>query len=32
VPFFLGYRGLASSLQERTETYMIERRSLGGVT
>lgn len=32
VPFFLGYLGLASSLQERTETYMIERRSLGGVT
>jgi peptide/nickel transport system permease protein len=32
VPFFLGYLGLASSLQERTETYMIERRSLEGVT
>jgi len=31
VPFFLGYLGLASSLQERTETYMIERRNLGGV-
>jgi len=31
VPFFLGYLGLASSLQERTDTYMIERRSLGGM-
>jgi peptide/nickel transport system permease protein len=32
VPFFLGYLGLASSLQEGTDAYMIERRSLGGVT
>lgn len=31
VPFFLGYLGLASSLQEPTETSMIERRNLGGV-
>jgi peptide/nickel transport system permease protein len=29
VPFFLGYLGLASSLQERREAYKIERRSLG---
>lgn len=29
VPFFVGYLGLASSLQDRSETYMIERRSLG---
>jgi peptide/nickel transport system permease protein len=28
VPFFLGYLGLASALQERTDTYKIERRSL----
>jgi peptide/nickel transport system permease protein len=32
VPFFLGYLGLASSLQERGETYKIERRSLGSLT
>jgi peptide/nickel transport system permease protein len=29
VPFFLGYLGLASSLQERREAYKIERRSQG---
>jgi len=29
VPFFLGYLGLASSLQERGPAYKIERRSLG---
>lgn len=28
VPFFLGYLGLASSLQERGDAYKIERRSL----
>jgi peptide/nickel transport system permease protein len=28
VPFFLGYLGLASSLQEQAEPYKIERRSL----
>jgi peptide/nickel transport system permease protein len=32
VPFFLGYLGLASSLQERGEAYKIERRGLGSVT
>jgi peptide/nickel transport system permease protein len=32
VPFFLGYLGLASSLQERGETYKIERRNLGSLT
>ena len=32
VPFFLGYLGLASSLQERGEAYKIERRGLGGLT
>jgi len=32
VPFFLGYLGLASTLQERRETSKIERRSLGGLT
>jgi peptide/nickel transport system permease protein len=32
VPFFLGYLGLASSLQERGETYKIERSSLGSLT
>jgi peptide/nickel transport system permease protein len=32
VPFFLGYLGLASSLQERGETYKIERRGLGSLT
>jgi peptide/nickel transport system permease protein len=32
VPFFLGYLGLASSLQERGEAYKIERRSLGSLT
>jgi len=31
VPFFLGYLGLASSLQERTDPYKIERRSLGSL-
>jgi peptide/nickel transport system permease protein len=30
VPFFLGYLGLASALQERAETYKIER-SLGSL-
>jgi peptide/nickel transport system permease protein len=29
VPFFLGYLGLASVLQERADPYKIERRSLG---
>jgi len=29
VPFFLGYLGLASALQERAETYKIKRRSFG---
>jgi peptide/nickel transport system permease protein len=32
VPFFLGYLGLASSLQERGETYKIEMSSLGSLT
>lgn len=32
VPFFLGYLGLASALQERADTSIIERRSLEGVT
>jgi peptide/nickel transport system permease protein len=32
VPFFLGYLGLASSLQERGEAYKIERRGLGSLT
>jgi peptide/nickel transport system permease protein len=32
VPFFLGYLGLASSLQQRVETYKIERSSLGSLT
>jgi peptide/nickel transport system permease protein len=32
VPFFLGYLGLASSLQERGETYKIERSVLGSLT
>jgi peptide/nickel transport system permease protein len=31
VPFFLGYLGLASALQENPETYKIERRSLGSL-
>jgi peptide/nickel transport system permease protein len=31
VPFFLGYLGLASSLQERGEAYKIERRSPGSL-
>jgi peptide/nickel transport system permease protein len=31
VPFFLGYLGLASSLQERLEPYKIERRSPGSL-
>jgi peptide/nickel transport system permease protein len=31
VPFFLGYLGLASALQERTDPYKIERRSLGSL-
>ena len=31
VPFFLGYLGLASALQERGEAYKIQRRSLGSV-
>jgi peptide/nickel transport system permease protein len=31
-PFFLGYLGLASSLQERGEAYKIETRSLGNLT
>jgi peptide/nickel transport system permease protein len=31
VPFFLGYLGLASALQERAETYKIERRSFGSL-
>jgi peptide/nickel transport system permease protein len=31
VPFFLGYLGLASALQERPDTYKIERRSLGSL-
>ncbi len=32
VPFFLGYLGLASSLQERGDAYKIETRSLGNLT
>ena len=32
VPFFLGYLGLASSLQERGEAYKIDRRNLGTLT
>jgi len=32
VPFFLGYLGLASALQERGEAYKIEGRSLGSLT
>jgi peptide/nickel transport system permease protein len=31
VPFFLGYLGLASALQERGEAYKIEGRSLGSL-
>jgi peptide/nickel transport system permease protein len=31
VPFFLGYLGLASALQERANPYKIEARSFGGV-
>ena len=31
VPFYLGYLGLASSLQRRTEPYKIERESPGSV-
>ena len=31
VPFFLGYLGLASALQESPEPYKIERRSLGSL-
>jgi len=31
VPFFLGYLGLASALQERPNPYTIERRSLGSL-
>jgi peptide/nickel transport system permease protein len=31
-PFFLGYLGLASSLQERGETYKIETQSLRNLT
>jgi len=31
VPFFLGYLGLASSLQERREAYKIEMSSLGSL-
>jgi peptide/nickel transport system permease protein len=31
VPFFLGYLGLASVLQERADPYKIERRSLGSL-
>jgi peptide/nickel transport system permease protein len=32
VPFFLGYLGLASSLQEREEAYKIEKSRLGSLT
>jgi hypothetical protein len=32
VPFFLGYLGLASSLQERGEAYKIEGRGLRSLT
>jgi len=31
VPFFLGYLGLASALQERPNAYKIERKSLGSL-
>ncbi len=31
VPFFLGYLGLASSLQERGDAYKIERSDLGSL-
>jgi len=31
VPFFLGYLGLASALQERGQAYKIEGRSLGSL-
>jgi peptide/nickel transport system permease protein len=31
VPFFLGYLGFASSLQEGRNTYKIERRTLGSL-
>jgi len=31
VPFFLGYLGLASALQERGEAYKIERSDLGSL-
>lgn len=31
VPFFLGYLGLASALQDHADPYKIESRSLGGV-
>ena len=31
MPFFLGYLGLASALQERADPYKIERRSLGNL-
>jgi len=31
VPFFLGYLGLASSLQERGKTHKIAKRSLGSL-
>jgi peptide/nickel transport system permease protein len=31
VPFFLGYLGLASELQDRSDPYKIERRSLGSL-
>jgi peptide/nickel transport system permease protein len=31
VPFFLGYLGLASALQERSNAYKIERRSFGSL-
>ena len=32
VPFFLGYLGLASALQEQGQAYKIEARSLGSLT
>ena len=31
LPFFLGYLGLASALQERADPYKMERRSLGSL-
>ncbi len=31
VPYFLGYLGLASALQERADPYKMERRSLGSL-